>query len=110
MWNINAPNLNARVDFGVLTVAVPGDFVGQFIARSPYGFLKAGHGASLGARYAVAKETLALIEGSVQAQAQVKSTVTMKSVTLDAVYGRVELFVPDPETKWERAHHDRSHH
>jgi len=101
------------------------EFAGHFVARSPYGFLKATHGEAVAPRFHVEKETLALIEGDVKAkttEASATATATIatagiagtheevvsKSVSLDALYGRVEFFVPDPEHK---SHSEKkSHH
>lgn len=114
MWNIDTPSLKSRVDYGALIVSPADEFTGTFVARSPYGFLKATHGEAVGARFHVDKETLALIEGNVKPKTtQATATATIatagiagaheevvsKSISLDALYGRVEFFVPDPEHK-----------
>jgi len=117
MWGIDTPSLKSRVDYGVLIASPDKDFAGHFTARSPYGFLKATHGHVVGSRFTVEKETLALIEGSVKPKTEATAsdsdsdsaaaapvTEVARSITLDALYGRVELFVPDPETKSEKAH------
>jgi hypothetical protein len=104
-WDTTTPAITARVDYGSLFVAVPNDFAGKFAARSPYGFLKLNHGTTVAPRVTLAQETPAIIEGSVQAESA--SAVAPKSVSLDALYGSVTLFVPDPETNWERSHHRR---
>jgi hypothetical protein len=105
MWDVAAQSVNARVDYGSLVVAVPGDFAGTFATRSPYGFLKLSRGGLVAPRLTVVKESLAEIAGTVNVDPQ--HAVPQSSVELDAIYGSVELFVPDPETQWERHHHRR---
>jgi hypothetical protein len=107
LWDAAAPALSARVDYGALSVAVEPAFAGHFIARSPYGFLKAKTAAEVASRYQVAQETLALIEGTVAAPSDAAAAAAPHSVTLDAVYGSVDFFVPAQETHWEKSHHRR---
>jgi hypothetical protein len=102
MWNIKTPALTSRVDYGALTVTIASEFAGHFISRSPYGFLQVTRGNAVGSRLVLAQETLALIEGSVKADAHTVSSTPEKTVTLDAVYGRVDLSFDD--TKNERSH------
>lgn len=116
MWDSAAPSLIARVDYGALYVAVASNFAGNFVARSPYGFLSAKTAAEVASRYQVAQETLALIEGTVSAHpitssdfASMTASHTAHRVELDAVYGRVDLFVPAPDTRGEKAR-GRHHH
>jgi hypothetical protein len=105
MWDVAAQSVKARVDYGSLVVAVPNDFAGTFSTRSPYGFLKLSRGTHVASRLNVMKESLAEIVGSVNAETQTEAH--QSAVELDAVYGSVDLFVPDPDTQWERRHHRR---
>jgi len=104
LWNVDAKsNLTVRVDYGALNVAAPGDFHGRFAARSPYGFLTYKHADQVhGVK--VTRETLAVIEGDV-AHVGTSSVAEMpRNMDLDALYGSIDLFFPNADTKWEREH------
>jgi len=105
LWNVDVKaNLTVRVDYGSLSVAAPGDFHGRFAARSPYGFLTYRradqvHGVK------VTRETLAVIEGEVAHVGTSSVAELPRIMDLDALYGSIDLFFPNPETKWEREPH-----
>jgi len=109
-WDIDAAAVTARVDTGSLSLASPAGFSGSFAVRSPYGFVNLRHGDQV-TGLVKTKENLAAIEGSVKTPVNLPATSNvivaekMRTVTLDALYGSVDLFVPNPETAYERSHH-----
>jgi hypothetical protein len=103
MWDAAAPTLTARVDYGSLRVAVDSTFNGHFIARSPYGFLRSETSADVKDRYNLIQDTPAITEGTISPAADQTGTAK-QTATLDAVYGSVEFFVPNAETRFERSH------
>jgi hypothetical protein len=104
LWNVDPnSNLTIRVDYGKLNVAAPGDFHGRFTVRSPYGFLTYRHSDQVqGVK--VTKETLAVIEGEVAHVGTSGVAALPRNMELDAVYGSIDLFFPNPDTKWEKNH------
>jgi hypothetical protein len=108
-WDVSAQNLTALVDTGALNVGAAQDFSGAFAVRSPFGFVSVRHGDEVSG-LVLSKETLAEIEGSHLNAAATKPVLNGRmlppaKITLDAVYGSVDLFVPNPETEHERSHH-----
>jgi hypothetical protein len=97
MWDVKATaNLTARVDFGSLQIGTSGDYHGTFAAHSPYGFLSFRHADDV-EHVKLTKETLAEFEGEV---AHVSSSGVAKSLqhmSLDALYGSIDLFIASPE-------------
>jgi len=104
LWNVDATaNLTVRVDYGALNVAAAEDFHGRFAARSPYGFLTYRHADQVqGVK--VTRETLAVIEGNVAHVGTSGVATVPRNMDLDALYGSIDLFFPNPGTKWERDH------
>jgi hypothetical protein len=108
-WDVSVQNLTARVDTGSLNVGASQDFSGSFAVRSPFGFVSVRHGDQVSG-LVLSKETLAVIEGSHLNAAAAKPVLNGRMLPpahmeLDAVYGSVDLFVPNPETAHERSRH-----
>jgi len=119
LYDMESPQLTARVDYGAVNVIAHEDFAGRFEAVSPYGFLAVDAADQVeGVTYA--KQTLAEISGSrdrlVIAATEaavdtpketVKASETVSastSMSLRSIYGSVSLFFPNPATQWEREH------
>jgi hypothetical protein len=120
-WFVDSPLVSMRVDYGSLSFLAPDNFVGRFSAVSPYGFLNVKHGAQVTPKYTT--NNPATIEGSVTAPAASSDSDLPKAMpmveihqgtvmSLQSVYGSVDLFFPDPATAYERDHRakkDRHH-
>jgi len=102
LWNVNATNVTAFVEYGKLSVNPIADFEGHFNAVSPYGFLDVASG-SKAADVVYTTNNDAQVEGNI---GTADASGVLRDVSLSSVYGAMNFFVPNPHTKWWKEHHE----
>jgi len=93
LWNVEARNLTAFVEYGKLSVSPQRNFAGNFSVVSPYGFLHADSSDAVPFNYA--KNNEAEIVGFVD-------TVDTRNFNMASVYGAVNFFVMEPTNEKNR--------
>jgi len=88
-------HLDASVSFGRLNFSPVGGWNGKFSVESPFGWIDASHAKDVKAPV-LEKNTPAIIAGSHNVDPKAKAE-DVSSLTLKAVYGAVNFFLPAPE-------------